>query len=136
MWVFRRAYVRWAQQRVAWARLHAVYDFTEAAANEAGIGGLLRAASYEIDSEVLSTNFEDILDEQAPETQAVVRLTVMGFPDTEIADLLRLTHATVRARKTRFRKALYQAARERRIWIPEQLHTSAPSRRHNQRGAA
>ncbi|MDX3640818.1 hypothetical protein [Streptomyces sp. MB09-02B] len=136
VWVFRRAYVRWARQRVGWARLHAVYDFTEDAANEAGIGGLLRATSYEIESEVFSTDFEDILEEQAPETQAVVRLTVMGFPDAEIAERLQLTGATVRKRRSRFRTALYQAARERRIWIPEQLHTKSVSRGHNQRGAA
>ncbi|KAF5991777.1 hypothetical protein [Streptomyces sp. WAC00263] len=42
VWVFRRAYVRWARQRVRWARLHAVYDFTQDAANEAGIGGCCR----------------------------------------------------------------------------------------------
>ncbi|MQY16862.1 hypothetical protein SRB5_70650 [Streptomyces sp. RB5] len=136
IWVFRRAYVRWARQRVNWARLHAVYDFTEDAANKAGIGGLLQATSYEIESEVFSTNFEDILSEQAPETQAVVRLTVMGFPDTEIAERLNLTNTTVRKRRSRFRTALYQAARERRIWIPEQLHTKAASRQQNQRGAA
>ncbi|MEU9558334.1 hypothetical protein [Streptomyces fumanus] len=136
VWVFRRAYVRWAQERVDWARLHAVYDFTEDAANEAGIGGLLQSTSYEMDSEVLGTDFEDILDEQAPETQAVVRLTVMGFPDTEIAERLNLTNVTVRQRRSRFRTVLYQAARERRIWIPEELHTKAASRRHNQRGAA
>jgi hypothetical protein len=137
VWVFRRAYVRWARQRVSWARLHAVYDFTEDAANEAGIGGLLRAASYEIDdSEVFSTDFEDILDEQAPQTQAVVRLTVMGFPDAEIAERLKLTAAAVRKRRSRFRTALYQAAREKRIWIPEELHTKTAPRRQYQRGAA
>jgi hypothetical protein len=136
VWVFRRAYVRWARERVSWARQHTMYDFTEDAANEASIGGLLQATSYEIESEMFSTNFEDILEEQAPETQAVVRLTVMGFPDTEIAERLKLTSATVRKRRSRFRTALYQAARERRIWIPEQLHTKAVSRGHNQRGAA
>lgn len=136
VWVFRRAYVRWARQRVHWAHLHAVYDFTEDAANEAGIGGLLEAASYEIDSEVFSTDFEDILDEQAPHTQAVVRLTVMGFPDAEIAERLKLSPAAVRQRRSRFRTVLYQAAREKRIWIPEQLHTKAVTRRQNQRGAA
>ncbi|MFI6359084.1 RNA polymerase sigma factor [Streptomyces sp. NPDC050743] len=135
VWVFRRAYVRWATQRVKWARLHAVYDFTEDAANVAGIGGLLQATSYEIESEALSTDFEDILDEQAPATQAVVRLTVMGFPDAEIAERLNLTHANVRQRRSRFRTALYQAAREHRIWIPEQLHTKAVSR-PQKRGAA
>ncbi|MFJ4633979.1 hypothetical protein [Streptomyces sp. NPDC088847] len=136
VWVFRRAYVRWARQRVNWARLHTMYDFTEGAANQAGIRELLQDSGYEIESEVFSTDFEDILDEQAPETQAVVRLTIMGFPDTEIAVLLNLTNTTVRKRRSRFRTALYQAAREHRIWIPEQLHTKAPSLRQSRRGAA
>ncbi|MGW9499070.1 hypothetical protein ACWG5P_32775 [Streptomyces prasinus] len=128
--------MRWARQQVAWAQLHAVYDFTKDAANAAGIGGLLQATSYEIDSQALGTDFEDILDEQAPKTQAVVRLTVTGFPDIEIAERLNLTNVTVRQRRSRFRTALYQATRERRIWIPQQLHTKAASRRQNQRGVA
>ncbi|MFE7713354.1 hypothetical protein ACFU6I_48410 [Streptomyces sp. NPDC057486] len=128
VWMFRRAYVKWAQDRVKWARLHAVYDFTEGAANEAGIGGLLGSTSYEVDAEVFGTNFEEILDEQAPETQAVVRLTITGFVDTEIADQLNLTHGAVRTRKTRFRTALYEAASEGRIWIPKELHARAGSR--------
>ncbi|MFF4874375.1 hypothetical protein [Streptomyces sp. NPDC000961] len=41
IWVFRRAYVRWATERVEWARLHMSYDFMEEAANAAGIGALL-----------------------------------------------------------------------------------------------
>ncbi len=79
---------------------------------------------------------EEILDEQALATQAVVRLTVMGFGDAEIADKLNLSHGAVRMRKTRFRTALYKAARERRIWIPEQLHTQASVRTKTKRGAA
>lgn len=62
-------------------------------------------------------------------------MVVDGHVDAEIADALHLTHAAVRMRKTRFRKALYGAAREGRIWIPEQLHTKAGTRRQ-QRGAA
>ncbi|MDX2295893.1 MULTISPECIES: hypothetical protein [Streptomyces] len=135
-WMFRRAYVRWATERVRWARVNAVYDFTEAEANQAGIGGLIGAVGYEIDTEVFGTDFEEILDEQAPETQAVVRLTVMGFGDTEIAEKLKLTHGAVRMRKTRFRTAIYQAAREGRIWIPEQLHARASVRTTAKRGAA
>ncbi|MFD5017156.1 hypothetical protein [Streptomyces chartreusis] len=45
-------------------------------------------------------------------------------------------HSAVRMRKTRFRIALYDAARQQRIWIPEQLHTKAGARRRPQRGAA
>ncbi|MEU9992892.1 hypothetical protein AB0E10_40160 [Streptomyces sp. NPDC048045] len=56
--------------------------------------------------------------------------------DTEIVDTLHITHSAVRMRMTRFRKALYAAARERRIWIPEQLHTKAGARRRTGRGAA
>ncbi len=137
VWMFRRAYVKWAKEKVDWARLHVGYDFAEDAANEAGIASLLRAPSYlsEPDAIAFSTDFEDILDEQQPATQAVVRLTVAGFSDTEIADRLKTTHGAVRMRRTRFRTALYEAAREGRIWIPEQLHTN-PSRRRNQRGGA
>ncbi|WP_030693340.1 hypothetical protein [Streptomyces globisporus] len=122
-WTFGRAYVKWAQGRVEWARLHAVYDFTEGAANGAGIGRLLGATDYEVDSEVFGTNFEEILDEQAPETQAVVRLTVMGFEGAQIADKLNISHGSVRTRLTRFRTALYAAASMGRIWIPKELHT-------------
>ncbi|MEU2543839.1 hypothetical protein ABZ618_00035 [Streptomyces roseolus] len=135
-WMFRRAYVRWATERVRWDRVNAVYDFTEDAVNQAGIGGLIGAAGYEIDTEVFGTDFEEILDEQAPATQAVVRLTVMGFDDTEIAERLKLTHGAVRMRKTRFRTAIYQAAGKGRIWIPEQLHARASVRTETQRGAA
>ncbi|MFH8886778.1 hypothetical protein [Streptomyces californicus] len=103
VWMFRRAYVDWAQERVKWARLHSVYDFTEDAANEVGIGRLLGATDYVVEDEVFGTNFEEILDEQAPETQAVVRLTVMGFGGTEVADKLNISHGTVRNRLTRFR---------------------------------
>ncbi|MFF4796566.1 hypothetical protein ACFY2M_44775 [Streptomyces sp. NPDC001276] len=136
IWTFRRAYVRWAREHVKWARLHAVYDFTEDAANQVGIGRLLGATDYRIDTEVFGTALEEILDEQAPATQAVVRLTVMGFGDAEIADKLNLSHGAVRMRKTLFRTALYKAARERRIWIPEQLHTQASVRTKTKRGAA
>ena len=88
-----------------------------------GIGRLLGTTDYVVDSEVFGTDFEEILDEQAPETQAVVRLTVMGFTGTEIADKLNITHGAVRNRLTRFRTALYQAAADGRIWIPRELHT-------------
>ncbi|MFJ3099591.1 RNA polymerase sigma factor [Streptomyces hydrogenans] len=135
-WMFRRAYVRWATEQVRWARVNAVYDFTEDAVNQAGIGGLIGATDYEIDTDVFGTDFEEILDEQAPATQAVIRLTVMGFEDTEIAEKLNLNHGAVRMRKSRFRTAIYQAAREGRIWIPEQLHSRASVRIETQRGAA
>ncbi|MFC9271336.1 RNA polymerase sigma factor [Streptomyces zhihengii] len=123
VWMFRREYVEWAQNRVKWVQMHAVYDFTEGVANEAGIGGLLAATDYTVDAEVFGTDFEEILDEQAPETQAVVRLTVMGFGGTEIADKLHISHGAVRNRLTRFRSALWDAARDKRIWIPAELNT-------------
>ncbi|WP_405835108.1 hypothetical protein OG528_38505 [Streptomyces platensis] len=123
VWMFRRAYVEWAQDRVKWARLHSTYDFTEDAANEVGIGRLLGTTDYVVDSEVFGTAFEEILNEQAPETQAVVRLTVMGFRGTEIVDKLNIPHGTVRNRLTRFRTTLYQAAADGRIWIPKEMHT-------------
>ncbi|MEW2290223.1 hypothetical protein [Streptomyces sp. NPDC047841] len=73
------------------------------------------------------------LGEQPSITQVVVRMTVEGYVDTEIADALDITHAAVRMRKTRFRGVLYESARERRIWIPDQLHTKAGARHGKQR---
>ncbi|MFF3691631.1 sigma factor-like helix-turn-helix DNA-binding protein [Streptomyces sp. NPDC002187] len=140
VWTFRRAYVRWAKDRVAWARLHVTYDFTEGAANEEGIAGLLQATDYLPEDASLMKfigDFEDILEMEQPETQAVVRMTLAGFSGAEIADQLNTSHGAVRNRITRFRTALYEAARERRIWIPEQLHTNpSASRPRNQRGGA
>ncbi|MET9725507.1 RNA polymerase sigma factor [Streptomyces zaomyceticus] len=121
-WMFGRAYQKWAHERLEWARQHAVYDFTESASGT-GIGRLLSATDYVVDDEVFGTDFEEILDEQAPETQAVVRLTVMGFEGAEIADKLNISHGAVRTRLTRFRTALYAAASAGRIWIPKELHT-------------
>lgn len=136
VWMFRRAYVDWAQKRVRWAKLHSVYDFTEDTANQVGISRLIGTTDYMVDSKVFGTDFEEILDEQAPETQAVVRLTVMGFGGTEVADKLNISHGTVRNRLTRFRTALYEAAADSRIWIPQQLHSRGGARRKTQRGAA
>ncbi|CQR59479.1 hypothetical protein [Streptomyces leeuwenhoekii] len=90
----------------------------------------------EPEAAVLSTNFEDILREQPPLTLAAIGMVIERFTDTDIADGLRLTQEAVRMRKSRFRKALYDAARKRRIRIPEQLHTKAGARRRAQRGAA
>lgn len=39
-------------------------------------------------------------------------------------------------RKSRFREVIYQAARERRIWIPEQLHAKAKINRAKQQAGA
>lgn len=124
---------------MAWAEQHALYACPAQSAYEVpGMFGLLQTANFlsEPEAVVFTTNFEDILDEQPPETQAVVRMTVDGYSDTEIADALDLTHGAVRTRKYRFRNALYDAARDRRIWIPEQLHTKAGTRHRQQRGAA
>ncbi|MFD8025746.1 hypothetical protein ACFV6G_35700 [Streptomyces lavendulae] len=122
IWEFRRVYVTWARKRMATAHLYVEY-----VEGVHGIAGPLASSGYlaEPEAVVFSTDFEDILDEQPPLTQAVVRLTVAGFTDTEIADRLRTTHGAVRTRKTRFRGELYQAARNGRIWIPRQLHTGA-----------
>jgi hypothetical protein len=139
IWEFRRVYTRWAKDRQQWAKQHALYDGSEEAAHaHPKLFGPLLQAGYlsEPEAAVLSTNFEDILNEQPPVTQAVIRMTVEGYADTEIADALRLTHAAVRMRKTRFRSVLYDAARQRRIWLPEQLHTSTGNRHRKQRGAA
>ncbi|MFF4450810.1 hypothetical protein [Streptomyces sp. NPDC001502] len=127
IWEFRRAYLRWAKARVKWAELHALCAFDGTPGGGRGILGLLQAPGYLAEPEaiVLTTNFEDILAEQTPQTQAVIGLTVRGYVDTEIADQLKITHGAVRSCKTRFRSTLYQAAREKRIWIPAQLHTKA-----------
>ncbi|MEV6582948.1 hypothetical protein AB0M92_32850 [Streptomyces sp. NPDC051582] len=37
--------------------------------------------------------------------------------------MLKISYGAVRMRKTRFWGVLYQAARDRRSWIPKQLHT-------------
>ncbi|KOV97436.1 hypothetical protein ADK65_25715 [Streptomyces sp. NRRL B-1140] len=139
IWEFRRVYTTWAKNRQRWAELHALYDGAEETARENPrlFGRLLAAGSVsETEAAVLSTNFADILAEQPAVTRAVISLTIEGYNDTDIADELNITHAAVRMRKTRFRKALYDAARERRIWIPEQLHIKAGTRRRTQRGAA
>ncbi|MFE6946050.1 hypothetical protein [Streptomyces chartreusis] len=136
IWEFRRVYTTWAKDRQQWAEHHALYDGSEETVREL-FGPLVAAGDLsEPEAAVLSTNFEDILGEQSAVTQAVVRMTVEGYVDTEIADTLSISHSAVRMRKTRFRNALYDAARQQRIWIPEQLHTKAGARRRTQRGAA
>ncbi|WP_329202726.1 MULTISPECIES: hypothetical protein [unclassified Streptomyces] len=139
IWEFRRAYLSWAQARVKWAELHALRDFAEEApGGGGGILSLLQAPGYLAEPEaiVLTNNFEDILAEQTPQTQAVISLTVHGLTDTEIADTMKITNGAVRTCKTRFRKTLYQAARERRIWIPAQLHTTAKTPHDKQQAGA
>ncbi|MFH9990523.1 hypothetical protein [Streptomyces luteogriseus] len=66
----------------------------------------------------------ELLDAQPAETRAVVRLTCDGYADGEIAERLKSTPGAVRTRRYRFKKVLYQAASERRIWIPAQLHVN------------
>ncbi|MGW6793878.1 hypothetical protein [Streptomyces chartreusis] len=66
----------------------------------------------------------------------VVRMTADGYVDTERAELQNFTHPAARMRKTHFRDALCDAARERRIGPPEQLHTTAGTRHRPRRGAA
>ncbi|MFE5819969.1 hypothetical protein ACFQ6S_42025 [Streptomyces sp. NPDC056479] len=85
---------------------------------------------------MLSTNFEEILGEQSAVAQAVIRMPVEGYVDTEIADTLSISHSAVRMRTTRFGNALYDAVRHQRNWIPEQLHTKASASHRTQRGAA
>ncbi|MFJ3673936.1 hypothetical protein ACIPSE_46630 [Streptomyces sp. NPDC090106] len=139
IWEFRRVFTRWANERRDYAKMHALYDGSEETAHENPVlfGPLLEASMVsEPEAAVLSTDFEDILREQPALTQAVIAMVIEGYVDTEIADELHLTHAAVRMRKTRFRKALYDGARQGRIWIPEQLHSKAGTRRGAQRGAA
>ncbi|MFE7788635.1 hypothetical protein [Streptomyces sp. NPDC057460] len=64
----------------------------------------------------------------------MVHLTFEQHRDGKIADRLKSSGAA-RNRRTRFRTFVYQAARQRRIWIPEQLHTSVRSGWQNRQGA-
>ncbi|WP_371638815.1 hypothetical protein [Streptomyces virginiae] len=100
------------------------------------LAGLLQASGYLAEHETFVTVFEKILDEQKWETRAVIQLTIDGYSDTEIADKLKITNAAVRMRRSRFRGVVYQAARERRIRIPEQLHTKAKINRAKQQAGA
>ncbi|MFI2291709.1 hypothetical protein [Streptomyces niveus] len=137
IWEFGRVFKKWAQERVRWHELHALSDFgEETPGGRRGIASLLQASGYLAEPEAFATIFEEILDEQKRETQAVIRLTIDGYPDTEIADKLKITNAAVRMRKSRFREVIYQAARERRIWIPEQLHAKAKINRAKQQAGA
>ncbi|MEU9191129.1 hypothetical protein AB0D14_42900 [Streptomyces sp. NPDC048484] len=128
-----------ASAATQWAAQHALYGGSEEAAlDNPKLFDRLQEVSYlsEPEAAVLSTNCEDILNEQPVVTQAVIRRTVEGYVDAEIAYMLHITHAAVQMRKARFRNALYDAARERRVWIPEQLHTKAGARHRSQRGGA
>ncbi|MFI8265576.1 hypothetical protein [Streptomyces sp. NPDC085665] len=126
IWEFGRVFKKWAQRRVRWHELHALCDFgEETPGGRRGIAGLLQASGYLTEPDGFTTIFEEILDEQKWETRAVIRLTIDGYSDAEIANKLKITNAAVRMRKSRFRGVIYQAARERRIWIPAQLHTKA-----------
>lgn len=140
IWEFRRAYTPWAKERHTRTKQQMLFSGSEddAARTDPELFRLLMATNYASETEAskLSTDFEKVLKEQPPLTQAVIRMSLEAYADTEIADALRLTHGAVRMRKTRFRNALYAAARERRIWIPEQLHTNAGTRRRAPRGAA
>ncbi|MFC9825228.1 hypothetical protein ACFWG6_29025 [Streptomyces erythrochromogenes] len=128
IWEFGRLFKEWAQERVRRHRSYALSDFgEETPGGRRGIAGLLQASRYlaEFEADRFVTGFEEILDKQKVETQAVIRLTIDGYPDAEIADKLKITNGAVRMRKVRFREVIYQAAREQRIWIPEQLHAKA-----------
>lgn len=137
IWEFGRVFKKWAQKRVRWHELHALSDFGEETPDgRRGIAGLLQASGYPAESETFFAVFEEILDEQKWETQAVIRMTTDGYSVTEIADKLKITNAAVRMRRSRFRGVVYQAARERRIRIPEQLHTKAKMNRAKQQAGA
>ncbi|MFD5491752.1 hypothetical protein ACFWH4_02125 [Streptomyces sp. NPDC127091] len=62
-----------------------------------------------------------------------MQLTRKGYADGEIADRLKSTPDTVRPRLYRFRRGLYPATSERKIWIPAQLHVNGV--REQQRSA-
>lgn len=124
-WEVRRVYLAWANKRDKVARWEAALLDPEA------FFRLLRAPEHlsEPEAVLFSNAFMELLDGQPRETQAVVALTVQGYQDTEIATLLKSSPGAVRTRRYRFRGSLYQAARERKIWIPEHLHTAGVARR-------
>ncbi|MFE4631275.1 RNA polymerase sigma factor [Streptomyces mirabilis] len=117
---FRRAYLQWARKRARLEQQEAALLDPEA------FFRLLPAPAHLAEPETVLFRgwFMDLLASQPADTQAVVRLTFEGYRDGEIADRLKSTLGAVRNRRSRFRTVLYQAARERRIWIPEQLHVN------------
>ncbi|MFI1293317.1 RNA polymerase sigma factor [Streptomyces sp. NPDC020792] len=120
MWDFRRVYLRWARERKHIARVEAALLDPQAFFH------LLAALPHRAEPEAIlfPMTFVDLLDAQPPETRAVVRLTCEGYTDGEIADRLKSTPGAVRTRRYRFKQVLYQAASERKIWIPAQLHVN------------
>ncbi|MGW2355164.1 RNA polymerase sigma factor [Actinacidiphila glaucinigra] len=131
IWEFRRVYLKWARSREELARYEASLMDVEA------FFRVLKAPDHLADPEtiVFGTKLIDLLAGHPPQTQAIIRLTVEGYHDTEIANALKITTGAVRTRRYRFRTALYQAARNGQVWIPQQLHTTGAPR-HTQRGAA
>ncbi|MFF4088835.1 RNA polymerase sigma factor [Streptomyces nigra] len=129
MWDFRRVYLRWVKDRERVARVEAALLDPEA------FFSLLTALPHHGEPETIlfSGAFMELLDAQPPETRAVVRLTCEGYAAGEIADRLKSTPGAVRTRLYRFRRDLYQAASERKIWIPAQLHVNGV--REQQRSA-
>ncbi|MFD5566235.1 helix-turn-helix domain-containing protein [Kitasatospora griseola] len=123
IWAFRRPYIRWVKARMRLAELEAGrYD-------GAVLERLLEKSRFELDSRsFVKTSFTEafsaIVSEQQPGTRAVVALTLEGYRTTEIADMLGMNRSTVSMRMHRFQNSVYEAAREKRIWIPEQLHAS------------
>ncbi|QOV33275.1 hypothetical protein IM697_23845 [Streptomyces ferrugineus] len=129
MWDFRRVYLRWVKERERIAQVEAALLDPEA------FFRLLTALPHHGEPETIlfSGAFMELLDAQPAETRAVVRLTCEGYADGEIADRLKSTPGAVRTRRYRFKKVLYQAASERKIWIPAQLHINGV--REQQRSA-
>ncbi|MGW4186310.1 hypothetical protein ACWEK2_29590 [Streptomyces albidoflavus] len=137
IWEFGKVFKTWAQNRVRWHELHVLSDFEEETpGGRRGLAGLLQSSGYPAETEDFVTVFEEILKEQKLETQAVIQLTIAGYSTTEVADMLEITNGAVRMRRHRFRDVIYQAARKRRIRIPEQLHTKAGISRAKQRAGA
>ncbi|MFJ5220920.1 RNA polymerase sigma factor [Streptomyces sp. NPDC088354] len=131
IWEFRRVYLKWARRREELARQEAALLDVEA------FFRLLMAPDYlaEPEAVLFGTKLVDLLAGHPAQTQAVIRMTVEGYQDSEIADALKTNPGAVRTRRYRFRSALYQAARTGQVWIPQQLHTTGAPRQA-QRGAA
>ncbi|MET8275752.1 hypothetical protein [Streptomyces sp. NPDC005096] len=137
-WFIRLCILELPQHYTTWAKKQRKIAKHEAMTDGVNLSSIIGQTGWDVsegEATRLSDEFESILGEQSVGTQAVVRWWCMGYQQNEIAEQLHINTATVRQRMARFKRVLYDAARERRIWIPEQLHTASPVGTKTQRGA-
>ncbi|MGA5042071.1 hypothetical protein ACPCA8_34350 [Streptomyces capoamus] len=110
MWDFRRVYLHWARERERIAQVEA------ALLDPGAFFRLLTALPHHSEPETIlfSTSFMGLLDGRpAGRDQYRGASDLRGDQDGEIADRLKSKTGTVRTRRYRFRRVLYQAASER-----------------------